>query len=365
MPIKFEPRYEITPKIAQCLMRIEAVKEAIRHLPINLRVLNSLRESARLSSVHYSTRIEGNRLTHEQVELVLKNHTHFPGRARDESEVKGYYKALAYLEEMVSKRGAATELLIQTFHALTMNEHKLPSMYRDGQNVIRDSATGLIVYLPPEAKDVPLLMQSLTQWIHDQKDVLPCPLIGAIAHYQFATIHPYYDGNGRTARLLTTFLLHRGGYDLKGLFSLEEYYARDLQAYYDAITIGPSHNYYLGRAEAEITKWVEYFCEGMADSFDKVHSHAIGAAAKGEKDHNLALRELDPKQRKVLDLFQQHPTITAKDINQLFGFKARTCAILCRKWVDEEFMIAIDPSKKGRKYRLAPRYTQVNSKIDR
>jgi Fic family protein len=72
--------------------------------------------------------------------------------------------------------------------------------------------------MPPEASDVPYLMRSLVAWIKESKE-LPCPILAGIAHYQFATIHSYYDGNGRTSRLLTTLLLHMGGYDLKGLYS--------------------------------------------------------------------------------------------------------------------------------------------------
>ena len=64
------------------------------------------------------------------------------------------------------------------------------------------------------------------------------PLKAGIAHYLHATVHPYYDGNGRTARLLTTLILHLGRHDLKGLYALEEYYARDLKAYYEALTVG-------------------------------------------------------------------------------------------------------------------------------
>ena len=202
-------------------------------------------------------------------------------------------------------------------------------------------------------------MEALIRWVQTQENLLPCPILAAISHYQFATIHPYYDGNGRTARLLTTFLLHQGGYSLKGLFSLEEYYARNLQAYYDAISIGPSHNYYLGRAGSDITKWVEYFCEGMADSFEKVHGAAIIAAKLGEKDQSLSFRELDPKQRKVLTLFQNQKTITAKAISELFGFKPKTCSNLCRKWVDDHFLIVVDPSKKGRKYELSGRFEHL------
>ena len=87
-----------------------------------------------------------------------------------------------------------------------------------------------MVYIPPRAEDVPTLMRSLVTWIGEQADVLPIPLLTGIAHYEFATIHPYYDGNGRTARLLATVILHKYGYGLRGLYSLEEYYARDLPA---------------------------------------------------------------------------------------------------------------------------------------
>jgi Fic family protein len=95
-----------------------------------------------------------------------------------------------------------------------------------------------LIYLPPEAKDVPDLMASLVQWANEaERSGLPAPLIAAMVHYQFVTIHPYYDGNGRTARLLATFILHKGGYGLGGFFSLEEHYARDLLGYYRALTV--------------------------------------------------------------------------------------------------------------------------------
>jgi Fic family protein len=170
--------------------------------------------------------------------------------------------------------------------------------YRDGQNVIRDASSGGIVYMPPEATDVPWLMEQLVTWIN-KEDQLPLPIKAGIAPYQFATIHPYYDGNGRTARLLTTLVVHVGAYDLKGIYALEEYYARDLKAYYEALTVGPSHNYYLGRAEADITAWIAYFIGGMAASFEKVRAQAVREAAKGGKDQSRLLRNLDSKQRQA------------------------------------------------------------------
>ena len=358
MQIKFNPLYIITPTIAQFLMKIEALKEHIGNLPLNITVLTSLRETARLYSTHYSTMIEGNRLDTNQVQEVIKHKGHFPGRERDEREVKGYYAALHFVEQCAAKADPVSESIIQKLHALVMSNGanaQKKDVYRDGQNVIRDGRTGAIIYLPPEAKDVPVLMKELIQWVNAQK-MVPCPIVAAIAHYQFATIHPYYDGNGRTARLLTTLILHLGGYDLKGLYALEEYYARNLRAYYEAISVGPSHNYYEGRAESDITQWVEYFVSGMVYSFERVAHQMTRSAAIGGDNHEALLRMLDPKKRKVLELFQQFATVTAAQIGQLFGFRPRTSAQLCKDWVEEGFLTVVNSSNKNRSYALASRY---------
>jgi len=117
----------------------------------------------------------------------------------------------------------------------------VPTPYRDGQKVMRDSRSRAFVYMPPEASDVPVLMSGMVEWVNRSlSEEIPCPIVAGLAHYQFATIHPYFDGNGRTTRLLTTLILHLGGYDLKGLYSLETYFARNLRAYYAALTVGPS-----------------------------------------------------------------------------------------------------------------------------
>lgn len=355
MPIKFKPCYSITPNIANQLLRIEAVKEQIRYLPLTPQVLASLCETARLNTIHYSTMIEGNQLKPAQVEQVIKNEKTFAGREHDENEVKGYYTALQQVELWAFKKTPITEKLIQQLHALVMGKGKKngkPTSYRDGQNVIRNSRTKTIVYLPPEAKDVPKLMHALVQWIIKNKN-MPQPLVAGIVHYQLATIHPYFDGNGRTARLLTTLILHLGGYDLKGLYSLEEYYAQKLNTYYNALSIGPSHNYYSGRATADITPWLTYFIEGMANSFERVLARMDAALKSGAHDESDYLHHLDPKQRKALALFSKYKIVTAKQIGELFNFKPRTSAHLCKKWVDSDFLVIVNPSNKGRTYKLA------------
>lgn len=355
----FEPKFSITPKIATSLMRIEVARQAIADLPITPSVLATLRETARLFSTHYSTMIEGNRLTQQQVSKIIEEKQHFPGRERDEKEVLGYYVALEKLERLAASNAPISEIQIQTLHALAMADGRKrakPTPYRDGQNVIRDSRSQALVYLPPEAKDVPRMMKSLVVWLaSSQKASIPCPIRAGIAHYQFATIHPYYDGNGRTARLLTTLVLHLGGYDLKGLYSLEEYYARNLAAYYKALTVGPSHNYYKGRADADITEWVDYFCGGMAESFESVRNRAREAAGAGASDQSKALRGLNPRQRKALELFKDSTAIASRDVAALFGISQRAARNLLSAWVDDGFVVVAEPAKKTRKYTLAPK----------
>jgi Fic family protein len=211
--ISWQPRYTLTPAMARRLMEIEAARTIVEQIPLPPAVMSEMRNRARLRSTHYSTRIEGNRLTLAEAEQVLAGRkVPLHGRERDVSEVRSYWKALLRVEEWAARGTDLTEELIQRIHALVEGRTR-PSRYRDGQNMIRDSVTGALVYLPPETKDVPILMAGLVAWIRQaEKEQIPPPLIAGLAHYQFVTIHPYYDGNGRTARLLATFLLQRDGY---------------------------------------------------------------------------------------------------------------------------------------------------------
>lgn len=357
----FTPKFQITPALTKRLMDIEASRQAVSALPITVQVLTSLRESARLISTHYSTQIEGNRLTQEQVQDVLKGGT-FPNRERDEQEVKNYYLALDYLDSLIqSASGSIEEVNIQILHGLVMDGKERPTPYRDGQNVIRNAGSNAIVYMPPEAKDVSVLMNELIDWLENETRTatLPIPIIAAIAHYQYATIHPYYDGNGRTARLLTNLVLHKSGYGLKGIYSLEEYYALDLQSYYQALTVGDSHNYYFGREDADITVWIEYFCAGMADAFASIRQKASDTAHNVKTDHAPLLRELDARQKQILSLFEKSRYVTTREIAELLQIHPRTALNQCKKWVENGFIIQHGDSNKSRKYELADKWLEL------
>jgi Fic family protein len=278
----WHPHYTLSPAALRSLLDVEAARAVVDHTPVPPGAAEEIRRRARLRSTHYSTRIEGNRLTLAEAEAVIEGggRVRFHGRERDVHEVRNYWSALLRVEEWAAQGMPLTEDLIRRLHGLVERGSRAkPTPYREGQNVIRDSASGALVYLPPEAKDVPELMAGLVDWAKGaDAEGVPVPVIAGLAHYQFVTIHPYYDGNGRTGRLLATFLLHSGGYGLHGFFSLEEHHARDLAAYYNSLAAHPHHNYYEGRADADLTPWLEYFLRTLTQAVTAAEEEALTAS---------------------------------------------------------------------------------------
>jgi len=352
--------FSFTSSIVRYLQAIERVRQTVRLTILPPVIAEQLRQQAYIRSTHYSTRIEGNRLTLKETEQVIRQGKLFPGRERDVGEVERYYKVLQQVEKWVEGKQKVTEARIRKIHALLYKGRRVkPTPYRDGQNVIREKS-GEIVYMPPEAKDVPGLMAELVGWIHQSQTDLPVPVIVGMAHYQFVTIHPFYDGNGRTARTLTTWLLHQGGYDLGKFYALEEFYAEDLESYYRALVTHPNHNYYFGRVEADITPWLDYFLKGMSVVFEqvaeKVEHHSKGKAV----DENLELlRPLDHRARHVLALFARQDFIKSSNVANLLAISTRHARELLSQWTAQGWLVIANPSKRGRKYRLEQKYKSL------
>jgi len=359
--LAWSPRFTLTPAIARGLMQIEAARALVDHTPLSPAAEAELRAHARVRAVHYSTYIEGNRLTMSQAKAVMADaKLQIAGRERDVSEVRNYWNALLRVEEWALKKKPLTEELIKRLHALVeVGPRARPTPYREGQNAIKNSSTGALIYLPPEAKDIPALMASLVAWASEaERSGLPVPIIAALVHYQFVTIHPYYDGNGRTARLLATFILHKGGYGLNGFFSLEEHHAKDLQGYYRALTVHPHHNYYFGRSEADLTPWLEYFISTLAAVFEAVRLSAQKCAVEGLEEEPEDLRRLDHRARVVLGLFAGKDTITAPQVASELGLSERMARNLLKDWVEDRWLEVTNPSRRARSYSLSAKYRQ-------
>ncbi|MBO7537179.1 MAG: Fic family protein [Alphaproteobacteria bacterium] len=349
----FAPNYRITQEILECLTKIEMIKNSFRDSKISPVLLASLKSSAKIETIHYSTKIEGNRLTRKEVEQTIFKRKVIENRIRDSSEVKSYYNAMNYIEKCLVQDLPFSEKLIKKTHNLVEGA---TSPYRDGQNAIYDNASGNIVYLPPEAKDVPGLMNSLIDLVNNDQQT-PRVIVAGLVHYQFVTIHPYYDGNGRTARLLTSFLMRKYGYELKDIYSLEEYYANDLAGYYSALATHPHHNYYEGRETADLTGWIEYFVRGVADVFEKIQIKT--QTTNSRKDFSGEMRQLDVTQRKILELFTEFQEVSSMQIAEYLGMSQQSARLLANRWVDDGFMIISNHSKKARKYRLAEKFEEL------
>lgn len=357
----WQPRYTLTPAIARGLMAIEAARAVVETTPLPPVVAAELRRRARVRSAHYSTRIEGNRLTLAQAEeVVSSSKAQVRGRERDVREVRNYWNALLRVEEWAAAKMPLTEELIRRMHALVEKGPRArPPPYRDGQNVIRDSASNAIIYLPPEAQDVPALMAALVDWVNSaEKEGLPAPLIAGLVHYQFVTVHPYYDGNGRTARLLATFILSRAGYGLNGFLALEEQHARDLEAYYHSLAVHPHHNYCAGRAEADLTPWLEYFIATVADVFATVKEEALAYARQGLPVEPEPLRRLDLRARRIFALFAQQDQITTPQVAAALGLSDRMARNLLQEWVTAGWLVVAQESRRSRAYALSAIYRQ-------
>lgn len=354
----WNPKYTLTKEIISDLTRIEAVKNSFENRPLSPVLLSSLHQSAKISSTHYSTRIEGNHLSLNEVEKTLHtlNKSVQGYQAHDEKEVKAYYNAITYMEKYLAENHKFCESFIQKIHALVEGQKKT-TPYRDAQNAVYDSSNGSLVYLPPETQDVPGLMKDLVTWINENGDILPVPVLAGLFHYQFVTIHPYFDGNGRTARLCTSFLMRKFGYGLKGIYSLEEYYATNLIQYYQALKIHPHHNYYFGRAQADLTPWLAYFIKGIALAFENIETKARQAPHNSVTvDKTPVLRKLDIKQRKILELFTQFEQITSKQAGQYLSLTSQSARMLLNSWIQKGFLKVANPAKKNRTYALTDEF---------
>ena len=180
----------------------------------------------------YSTRIEGNTLTLNEAQKLLKGEK-VEARERDKKELKNYLSALDYIESVADKK-KLTENNIFTIHKIITKSFLsmgLQNKYRDQQNAIYDQKG--IVYMPPEWKDVKSLMDQLLEFVSTKKEISPL-IRAALLHHYFVIIHPFVDGNGRSARSLTQLFLYQNGFNTKKYFSLEEYYDKDLKNYYKA-----------------------------------------------------------------------------------------------------------------------------------
>jgi Fic family protein len=264
--MSFEPRFTVTNPMTAALTRIERARGFLDAAKLSEDWIRRMGARALVLEAHHTTHIEGTRLTLEQSERLLAGEAVPEADPDDVRELLNYRAAFEFVSSWLGHGGPITEGLIREIHKRLVEGVRggsaAPGEYRRVQNYVVNSASGAVVYTPPPAPDVPILMRELVEWLNEPGDVHPV-LASGVAQFQLVHIHPFLDGNGRTSRLLSTLYLYRAGYDFKRLFTLSEFYDRDRAAFYRAIQ---------GVREQgmDLTGWLEFFTEGLATQLDEV-----------------------------------------------------------------------------------------------
>jgi Fic family protein len=345
----FDPRFSITPKINKTLIEIERVRGFLDAIKLKDDWLADLQKKALILETHYSTHIEGTTLTLEQAQGILEG-KRLPGINRDdEKELLNYKKAMDFISTYLGKEDPITEALIRELHKITVEnvrgEKADPGNYRRIQNFIINSKTQKIVYTPPGPFDVPPLMKDFVDWINKADDLSPI-LISGIAQFQFVHIHPFVDGNGRTARLLSTLILYKTGYDFKRLFSISEFYDKDRPSYYDAIQSVRKNN-------MNMTGWLEYFANGLRSQMKEIQEKGKKVIISENIMKDLAAFHLNGRQGRIVRFLFLNERIDNEQCQVLCKSIKRTATRDLTSLV-EKSILQKHGEKKGTYYILAP-----------
>lgn len=206
-----------------------------------------------------SSKIEGTQTNME--EALLKETYINPERRNDWLEVNNYIQALNLSIEALDKLPLSSRMLKQAHKILLQGargEHKLPGEYRRSQNWIGGSTLLSAVFIPPVADEVERLMGDLENFIHNDDTGLTNLLKIAVAHYQFETIHPFLDGNGRIGRLMITLYLVEKGIIKKPVLYLSDFFEKNRSNYYEYLT--------LVRTKNNLLQWVKFFLIGIIET---------------------------------------------------------------------------------------------------
>lgn len=257
----FKPKFTITNKITNGITQIERVRGFLEASELKQEWLSEMRSKALILETHHSTHIEGTLLTLEQATKILTGKKVEGVRPDDKKELLNYKEAMGFVSQYLKDKKIITENLIKEIHKFLVKgvrgDSAEPGNYRKVQNYVVNSLTGEIIYTPPHPEDISHLIKEFMDWLSssDITDLSPI-IVAGIAQYQFVHIHPFLDGNGRTARVLCTLILYKYGYDFKKLFSLSEYYDKNRPTYYKALQSVREHN-------MDMTHWLEYFVDGL------------------------------------------------------------------------------------------------------
>ena len=338
----FYPIFSINNQILKNIGTIEGAKAVIDEAPLIPAYEKQFQQEAIVRTVHFGTRIEGNDLTFQEVAKLVEGQQ-ITATDRDIQEVINYRNVVSYLEELWSLYDANmalpeektipitpdnknrpffySETLIKRIHELTTAKI-IPEIdcgkYRHQQVVLKNTRTGEIAHRPPPAIEVPYLIADFIDWLNNptSREIHPA-IRAAIAQYVLVAIHPFVEGNGRVSRAFAMLPLYVEGYDIRRLFSLEEYFDRNAETYYN--TLQSTHELSSDIFKRDLTNWVTYFTEALAIELSRVKAKVQSLSRDIKLKQKLGGKQLHLTERqiKLVEYMQQFGGLRMPDAQQL------------------------------------------------
>ena len=344
--IKIIPSNEILSRIVE----IERCREKCVGVRLPVTLSAKLRKNSRKKSSYASVKIEGNPLSEAEAgEVIDSSQRHF---LKPEQEIRNYYAALEFLEkELDAKTPFSRDLILAVQKLVVWGESAEKTGIRGPMPpgvlfAVYDEKTGTPEYIPPQASDIEPLLAELIDYVATSDDH---PILkAAVVHYQMVTIHPFEDGNGRTARLMSGYVLDYYGYGFNNIGSLEEYFAYDVEEYYRSLQMGLPPLFYDGRENPPHSEiWINYFLRMM-----ELYAKKVVEISQANASQPIAasLTHLGPKERHFLDYLKKKKIaeFTPVEMAKVMKVTNRTiinwCAALAKNGL-------IEPNLTGKRIR--------------
>ncbi|WP_028885490.1 Fic family protein [Teredinibacter turnerae] len=292
-----------------------------------------------------SSKIEGTQTGMD--EALLPEEQIRPEKRNDWREVRNYIEAVNTATAALENLPLSNRLLKQT-HAILMQgvrgEHKLPGEFRNSQNWIGGSNLSDATFIPPHQDGVPDLMGDLEKFWHNEDVVVPHLIRIAISHYQFETIHPFLDGNGRIGRLLIPLYLISHGLLAKPSLYLSDFFERNRASYYDALM--------RVRVSNDIIHWVRFFLNGVAETATKgvgVFRQILALRTEVEQA-TLDLGKRAALASQALQVLYRKSIVSAADLEQALEITTPTANKLVQALMEKDILIELTGQQRGRLY---------------
>jgi len=350
----FEPKFSFTPKMVNELASIERLYGQLLGEKLIPSLALKLSQENQVLATHHSTSIEGNPLSPQDVtNIVLGDQIPV---TKSEKEVKNYFAVLNRIAVLAKKNEPiTTDLTLKLHHDLMLGlDKEALGKFRDGPVFVghKTKIELVVKHNPPfhSEKGIEIAVKNVYEWFSKKDDLHPLIKAG-IFHHEFAYIHPFYDGNGRLARILTTYYLLLNNYEVSKFFILDDFYDIDRQLYSDALHSAdlPADR----QGSGDKTKWLEYFLEGIAVSLQ-------GAIARINDLKQKSLEEVKGEKRaivtsreeEVLQIVLDKKAVKTSDIQDSLSVTRQQAHSLLHSLVKKELLEKFGKTKTSY-YKLA------------